>query len=107
MICLHCGEEFTPRHLNQKYCSDTCRVEARKIRRWAKNAALRKPIRCAWCFEWFTPKTRRTQIFCCKRCATYASHFKHRRKYNRRRLKYYHAHKLEIKIHRIRKELAQ
>lgn len=103
MICPVCHKEFSLYRVNQKYCSEACRRLAWNM---ARRVAKLQPVRCAWCFEWFTP-SRVGHRCCSKKCADYHYQSRHKRKYRKYLKRYYAKHKLQIKIRRIRKELAQ
>ena len=60
--CEQCGRVFPNRH-KQMFCSNDCRSASQR-------GKVRRPNRiCGWCGKEFTPKVRRKNICCSKRCA--------------------------------------
>lgn len=67
-FCVMCGKEFLLNR-GQIYCSDECRIEARKRknRKWLTDDTGKvyepQPKRCPFCGKEYTPK-RSTQVCC-------------------------------------------
>lgn len=66
--CLHCRKAFAKGMPRQRYCSSECQLQAKAERQAAKRKAertvARKPRKCDYCGERFTP-TRNDARFCC------------------------------------------
>ncbi|MGN0176656.1 MAG: hypothetical protein ACI389_02340 [Methanobrevibacter sp.] len=77
MICKFCGKEFTKRHNSEKYCSNSCKIAAKKLQDAANShkAYMRnkskKPMiwgTCEYCGEEFI-KSHGNQKYCSKTCS--------------------------------------
>lgn len=75
MICQYCGKKFKEKHHSQKYCSETCKKEARKIQnkknkiRWMKKHEKKVLVKCRWCGKIFTrTKNSERRFFCSEEC---------------------------------------
>ncbi len=67
--CLVCGKEFVdPKHLNRKYCSHACAIEAQRTR---ENKT------CPTCGKQFTVNSGRKRIHCSPECAYKRRHETH------------------------------
>jgi RES domain-containing protein len=62
--CVICGAEFTTRMENKLYCSHSCALEVRRLKRRASV----KPRRCVQCGTEFIP-VRGNQRYCGRACA--------------------------------------
>ncbi|WP_406532495.1 hypothetical protein [Methanobrevibacter sp.] len=76
MKCNYCGEEFVQTHGNQKYCSDHCRLEAKKLldqQYYTQKQENEEPLiaECEYCHEVFI-KTHGNQKYCSPDCQYHA-----------------------------------
>jgi hypothetical protein len=69
--CKTCGKDFKPGAPQAQFCSETCRVKARNVRRRVPWQTKRK---CKECGETFMPKAAKAE-FCCRAC-----YIRHRRR---------------------------
>ena len=83
--CAHCGKEFKPSvyRSNQKFCSHSCWLEARRTEYAAKRAeerAARPTKTCAFCGKEFT-SARQEAVYCSKKCGNIDYRRKHAAKF--------------------------
>lgn len=94
MFCKFCGKEFTRKSNSQKYCSDKCKSEAKKLqdKQNSKNRYMNlkknAPVltgKCGCCGKEFI-KRHGNQKYCSKKCAETVILFQNANAAN----KYYH-----------------
>ena len=68
--CEYCGKEFVKNSHNQRFCCKQCADFAGGYR---KPPEAKNMTKCPWCGVMFTPNKKLHQIYCSKRCRTYAS----------------------------------
>ena len=93
MKCSICGREFIQTHGNQKYCSDSCRTEAKKLldqQYYTEKQENEEPIlaECEYCKHIFL-KTHGNQKYCSTECQYHAELDQNAEA----RMKSYHRHK--------------
>lgn len=85
--CAFCGKDFKPSlyRSNQKFCSHSCWLAARRAEHAAKRAELlaaRPPKTCAFCGKEFT-SSRRDAVYCSKKCGDADYRRNHAEKFRR------------------------
>lgn len=77
MICKYCGEHFTKKNNSQKYCSESCKIAAKKLqdsynsrKTYMRNKSKKTLITatCEYCGKEFI-KSHGNQKYCSKRCS--------------------------------------